>query len=225
MNRFAKTLVLLAAALLLLGVGPSRARADLIQTGGFEDPSPTGTWALFDSGSLAGWDSGNLLELQTAALFGPAAEGNQYMEMDSNRGDGNQFLTQSFATTLGASYSLRFAFSARPGHGQNILEVGIGGADAFDIFQGVVASASGSGLAQTAWTYYTLDFVATGGLTRIGFRDAGSDDSLGTLLDDVSVSGGAAASTPEPGTLILVASSLGGLAAWRRRRKRVSARA
>ena len=209
----------LALALLLAVLGPGVARADLIQTGGFEDPSPAGTWALFNSASLAGWGSANLLELQTSSLFGPAAEGSQYMELDSNRGDGNLFMTQAFATSIGSRYTLTFAFSARPGHSQNILEVGIGGSSAFDIFQGVVAQGSGSGLRQTAWTYYTLDFVATSTQTLIGFRDAGSDDSLGTLLDDVSVSGGGAAA-PEPGTLLLVASSLGGLAAWRRRRSR-----
>ncbi|MCF8034041.1 MAG: PEP-CTERM sorting domain-containing protein [Desulfarculaceae bacterium] len=37
--------------------------------------------------------------------------------------------------------------------------------------------------------------------------------------------GGSPAAAPEPGTLLLVASSLGGLAAWRRRKKIVSARA
>ena len=41
-----------------------------------------------------------------------------------------------------------------------------------------------------------------------------------------AISGGSSPSaTPEPGTLLLVASSLGGLAVWRRRKKTVSARA
>jgi len=42
----------------------------------------------------------------------------------------------------------------------------------------------------------------------------------GTISGNTPVGG-----APEPGTLLLVASSLGGLAAWRRRKKRVSARA
>ena len=202
---------------LLLVVTAFPAHADFIQTGSFEAPSPAGNWGLFNSSVVSGWDSPNLLEFQTASLFGPAAEGVQYIELDSNRGDGNQFITQNLATSIGDRYTLRFAFSPRPGHTQNILELGIGGPDAFDLFQGVVAQGSGSGLRQTAWIYYTFDFVATGTQTRIGFRDAGADDSLGTLLDDVSVTGGVA-SAPEPGTVVLLASSLIACAAWCRRR-------
>ena len=219
-----KVLLTGSATLLLALSSLGAASADQIQVGGFENPSLNGRWSLFASSSVSGWASNNMLEFQSSALFGPAAEGSQYMEMDSNRGDGNQFMTQILSTSIGASYSLRFAFSPRPGHSQNILEVGIGGLDDFDLYQGIVAQGSGTGLRQTAWTYFTLDFVATSSQTRIGFRDAGSDDSLGTLLDDVSISGGAA-SAPEPATLLLMAGPLAGMAAWRKRRRKKAARA
>ncbi|MBU1449527.1 MAG: DUF642 domain-containing protein [Proteobacteria bacterium] len=221
MDRARKIFLAGAVAFLLCLSYTGLANADLMQAGGFENPSLSGSWGLFNSSSVTGWDSPNLLEFQKSTLYGPAAEGSQYMELDSNRGDGNQFVTQTFSTSIGARYTLRFAFSPRPGHGENILEVGIGGLGDFSLLQGIMAQGSGVGLRQTAWTYYTLDFVATGSQTRIGFRDAGRDDSLGTLLDDVSVSGGAA-SAPEPATLLLVAGPLAGLAAWRRRRQKAA---
>jgi hypothetical protein len=52
------------------------------------------------------------------------------------------------------------------------------------------------------WTYYTYQFTATGGHTKLVFADAGTSNSLGTFLDDVSVkrlSGG-----------MMMASSFGG---------------
>ena len=217
MSYFRKIL-LAGFTVMLLGLAGGQAQADLIQTGSFENPVPAGRWGSFRASSVAGWDSPDMLEFQKSSLFGPAAEGNQYLELDSKRRDRNHFLTQAFSTSIGTRYTLRFAFSPRPRHADNILEVGIGGLNDFSLFQGIVARASGAGLRQTAWTYYTLDFVATGTQTRIGFRDAGRDDALGSLLDAVSVTAVTAA-TPEPGTLVLLASSLGGLAAWRRRRK------
>ena len=214
--------------MLLLAGGTLPARADLIQTGGFEDPSPAGTWALFDSEQLG-----------RVGLRQPFGASDRLPVRPGGRGPASTWSWTPTETTATSSWprvspppwgpTTLFALPFRPPatgrHRQNILEVGIGGSDLFDIFQGVAASASGSGLRQTAWTYYTLDFVATSSLTTTpGFRDAGYDDSLGSLLDDVSVIG-ASAAAPEPGALLLVGSSLGGLALWRRRRKLRFARA
>lgn len=212
---------------LLAGLGlalvlAAPAAADLIETGSFEDPSLAGNWSSFDSSQVDGWDSSSRIEIQGSSLFGPAASGNQYVELDSNRGDGNSYILQTLETVAGEHYTLSFAFSARPGHYDNAVEVVIGGANDFNIYSGIVASASGTGQSQTDWHYYSIDFVATGTQTQIGFRDAGADDSLGSLLDDVTVTGtgGGSGAVPEPGSLILLASGLGGLTAWRARRTR-----
>ncbi len=217
-----RALVWLAGLCLVL-ILAAPAAADQIQTGGFENPAMGGSWGLSWSNNVAGWDSTQILEFQTDRLWGgryAAAQGSQWMELDSNRGDGNPFVIQTIATEIGRDYTLRFAFAARPGWSENVLEVGIGNLSTFEVFRGVVASANYSGRAEMNWDYYTINFTALSSQTRIGFRDAGADDSMGTLLDDISLVAGASGSVPEPGSLLLLGSALGGLATWRRLRRR-----
>ena len=88
---------------------------------------------------------------------------------------------------------------------------------------------TGSAILQDLKGSDTVDFLLT-----VSYTDKTSHEFIPVLQSknlstwakmSGSISGGGSGAVPEPGTLILVASSLGGLAAWRRRRKRVSARA
>lgn len=206
----------LLAGILLLGI-TSIANANLIENGGFESSNVKahgGKWQQFSN--IADWSSDDKTEIQTNLLFGPAAEGDQYVELDSKSGDGNDWLTQTFSTVANQTYEFSFAFSARQNRTENVLEFGIfSGATLNDWLYENSISANGKGLKGTDWNYFTYSFVADSDFATIAFRDGGRDDSYGTFIDDVSV-----APVPEPGTMLLFGAGLAGLVGVNRRRKK-----
>ncbi len=173
---------------------------NLVTNGGFEAPDvSTGTWSIFDDGTAnLGWDvqwNGAFVGAPATAkleihdsLWTPVAEGAQYAELDADWGinDGEQasvVISQDIPTVAGNSYTLGYDFSPRPGTGSadNMLGVWVNGSNV----QNQVAD--GSANSGNAWTHYAYNFVATGAMTTIAFKDMGTPNSLGTLLDNVSV--------------------------------------
>jgi len=67
------------------------------------------------------------------------------------------------------------------------------------------------------WTQYTTSFVATSNATTLVFSAAGTDDSWGSSIDNVSVTTSA---VPEPGMLAMMGAGLVGLLGLGRRRLR-----
>jgi cysteine-rich repeat protein len=141
------------------------------------------------------------LELQNDLLGWAAQEGNQYAELDSDWDGSSGSLNgepasvkiyQDIQTIPGEKYTVSFWFSPRPNTGleDNRLEFSWGG--------NVVANnIAGAGENTTVWTKYTYTFTASSTSTRIQFADIGvPSDSLGTLLDNVSVKCGA--TEPQP---------------------------
>lgn len=138
-------------------------------------------------------------------MFGGAAEGDQHLELDadqngpSSRWDENPSdfrhslsgsensqiaVSQTITTTVGETYMLSFAFKARPGTSSDDNKLRVK----------VVDAASGAELvnqleddASNEWQYYHRPFTATGASTKIYFADEGTENTLGTLLDDVGV--------------------------------------
>jgi hypothetical protein len=170
--------------------------ANIVVNGGFEAPDiPAGTFALL--GSVPGWNlaSGPSIEIQDHVAGSPF-EGQQFLELDSN---GASSVYQDLATTPGA-YSLRFAFSPRPGVPVNTMQV---------LWDGLLLdtlNASGTGLADTQWAVYNYTVTATGPTTRLQFSGVGPSNSLGEYVDAVVVE----SVVPEPASL---ASALLGLIA------------
>jgi hypothetical protein len=211
-----KKLIIIVFGMLFTLAFSIPASANLITNGSFEQPIVTahsGDWEVFTS-PIDGWAQDGGIELQTSSLFGPAAEGNQYAELDVYSGGGNPWLVQTFDTIVGQSYTLSFAFSPRQGVADN------------NLFAGVISylggghylatggySASGIGLSGTDWTYYSIGFVADHTSSTIGFVDTGTDDGVGTFIDDVSVS-----AVPEPATVMLLGFGLVGLAGFGRKK-------
>ncbi len=189
-----------------------RGREELVQNGGFEAPvvtTPEG-WDIFDSGTaglcwIVQWYDGARnyggetrpepahLELHSEANNWTPYEGDQYAELDADWDGPSGALTgepasveiyQDLQTEAGAVYTLSYAFSPRPGNADNVLLVEWDG-QPFNQQH----SASGVGLSDTSWTEFTHTVTATSSSTCLSFTELGSADSLGSLLDGVSVLG------------------------------------
>jgi len=146
---------------------------NLLLNGSFEDPVVTahgGQWELFDV--IPGWTSNispDGIELQRG-LFGGASEGEQHVELDVKE---STVLTQTVTTLPGATYELRFDFSARDTNAAN------NSVEAFADATQVTSASSGN----LDWTTYSGTFVADAS-TDISFFDQGTSNGHGTLLDN-----------------------------------------
>lgn len=167
------------------GLSSARAAApsgSLIVNGSFEDPVLAGSFQFFSS--IPGWQPtgscGPGIEIDRNA-FGAAADGNQSIELNTTCVNG---VSQGVATTPGASYSLAFAFAARPGTtaAQNRMDVRF---DGLAVDQ-LGPRAPGAGL---AWSVHQVEVTATGSSATLSFQgaDLTATHSVGTELDFVSL--------------------------------------
>jgi hypothetical protein len=174
------------AQMLVLGAGLSSAQAavpsgSLIVNGSFEDPVIAGSFKLFSS--IPGWQPtgscGNI-EIDRNA-FGAAADGKQSVELNTTCVNG---VSQVVATTPGASYSLAFAFAARPGTtaAQNRMEIRFDGR----VVDQLGPRAPAAGL---QWSIHQYEVTATGSSATLSFQgtDPTASDGAGTELDFVSL--------------------------------------
>lgn len=185
-------MMMLTIALALVG-GASADDGNLIVNGDFEASAnpyfpdvSTGGWEAFEGTELFGWaitnpegsDFAPRLEVWDH-LRGDAYSGDQHIELDSYDPTTISQVTQDSSTTGGWCYELSYAWSPRPSHADNQLEVYVDGDKV------AYHSASGSGNSQTSWTPETYQFQATASTTEIAFAEVGFDDRLGMLLDTV----------------------------------------
>jgi hypothetical protein len=178
--------------------------ANIVSNWSFEEPVLQVPFEYFPS--IPGWSlaSGPSIELQQG-FNGPSFEGLQHVELDS---EANSAIYQDLVTAPGA-YRLSFAFSPRPGWGENTMEVFWNGT-LLDTLDG-----DGLNLASTNWTVHTYLVTATGPSTRLQFAAAGTSDSFGAYLDGVEVE----TVIPEPASTALCVVGLVGLAALRYKKK------
>lgn len=210
----------LVTSMFLLG-GVVGASANLLINGSFEDPivlAHGGQWEQFNT--VNGWGNAEVTEIQTKSLFGDAADGNQYVELDSITGNNlNHWLVQTFNTEIGKEYIFSFAYSPREGVLDNTLNAGVASykSQAGDWLTSDTLFADGSNMTGTNWTYHTYSFIADWTSATVAFQDGGIDDSYGTFIDAVSVT---AAPVPEPSTMLLFGTGLVGLVGLARRKKK-----
>jgi|GEM_PF-552831 len=123
-------------------------------------------------------------------VLGAAADGDQYVELDSDWGGPSDAGTgepasvsiyRTFATVPGASYTLKYSFAARPdtSAAENNLELKVEGVALNTT--GPTAGAAGP----IIWVEKTVNFVATDASTELRFTDLGTANSIGTFLDNV----------------------------------------
>jgi hypothetical protein len=159
---------------------------NLVTNSSFEEHGDlkNGSWGTFDS--IAGWqsDSGSI-EIQKGKHGGTpgAADGNALMELDSH---GNSAVYQDVKTGSDGTFKVSFSFSAREGGGggsdvaaNNLTDVYWGG----EKIATVTADEKG-------WEEYEFELPANpeeNDSTRLEFRAVGTNDSYGSLIDNVSV--------------------------------------
>lgn len=198
--------------------------SELIINGSFETPivSDPENWDIYPNGtSNLGWTvewessqtnhggqnrpSDAQLEYQRNLSGWNADDGDQYAELDSDwDGPGGTLgsepssirIYQDLETIAGESYTIDFAFAARPGttDADNSLAIRWNGS----LEDTVTASNTSSSI---LWTSYRYNFVANSATTRIEFADTGNPDSIGTFIDNVSVSCGNTAASCGNGIL------------------------
>lgn len=116
--------------------------AGLLANGSFEAPVLT---ARFEQPKgIAGWEllRGTEFELQRDDLYGPAADGRQYLELAADQGI---TIAQTVSTEPGETYLLSFAYSPRPTYERNEVEVRWGGQEVTSLGR------TGKGLSAPQW--------------------------------------------------------------------------
>jgi hypothetical protein len=160
----------------LLAVAPSAAQ-NLLLNGSFENPVypnpnnfpvPVTSWTTSPDSGFEVWRN----------LEGPAADGDQHLEIDVNTCN---TISQTIPTSSLNDYRISLAFAARNGVADNEIEV---------LWNGSViggATADGTGQNTIAWTYYTFLGHGASGSSTLQIRNIDACDGVGALLDDVSV--------------------------------------
>lgn len=189
------------------------ADGNLLQNGSFESPEVTASqkWQTFANGTggmawTVEWVEGQAEEFNSVDRPNPALQeyqegvngwlahdGDQFTELDSDwfgpTGPNSNIsgepalvkIYQDIVTTPGTLYQLKYYFSARPqtAADENVLIVKIGADSDTHTF--------GNATNQTNWIEYTKNFIAVSNSTRIEFQAGGTANSLGVLLDDVTL--------------------------------------
>ncbi|MYM67032.1 PEPxxWA-CTERM sorting domain-containing protein [Pseudoduganella sp. FT55W] len=193
------------AALLAGGAAHATPVTELLINGSFEQNiQANGTWNVYNN--LAGWTGGAYgIELRNN-VAGVAADGVNFVELDTTN---NSSLSQSVSTVLNKSYTLTFQFQDRPGvtTASQGLEISWGGQ--------VVGTVNNS--LNGGWQTVSYSLLGNGGMEALSFKAIGTNDSLGTSLDNISLT----TAVPEPETYAMMLAGLGlvGFAARRRKQK------
>jgi hypothetical protein len=195
--------------LALLGASSASAATSFVENFDENIGLSSGNFTTLGAGSTIGVFTAGAAGIEIQRNYpglSPADSGTQLVELDT-------FANSSMFTMIDSgTYSLKFAYSARPGVAAS--------SNGIDVYFGSTLLGSfaenGVGLSNTAFSTKTLDFTAsTAGALR--FVASGTSDSLGGFLDTISLTPSPA---PEPASWALMLGGFGAIGgAMRSRRK------
>ena len=144
-----------------------------------------GTTNLITNGSFengtTGWcGNGDYIEVNTAGAYGVSAvTGAMVLELDANKTNTVTGVYQDITTVAGQSYQLSVDVAQRAGYAASTNTVEV-------FWEGVkIATIDPT---STALTKYTFTVTAADASSRLEFREqAGDDDSVGGIIDNVSL--------------------------------------
>jgi hypothetical protein len=218
---------ILTAGCFLIWAG--HAQANLLTNGSFENPNNTfvpdvnHTMSLA-SGSTAipGWTTTNgtfTAWIQNGNPWNiPASDGSFFLDF-TGYGDTGTYggVTQSFATTIGAQYTLTFDL----GYGGN--SVAFAGPVSVNVSTGGAATTFISGLGAVnpgVWNHETYYFTATSNTTALSIIGHSTFGGEYIGLDNADVELGIVSSVPEPATFGFVGVVLLGLTTFKLRQRK-----
>ena len=193
--------------------------------------------------SLANWDitSGSVDVVGSGDTFGlPCAGGIRCLDLDGTTNAGGTIVTKdSFAFAANSLVTITFDLAgSQRGDAPNPFAVGFLFDGATDVLQftpgggfGTVAPADGLGLFQVSYngtvpsdfpyTGFSLSFRTNSAGSLQAFFSTGSNDNIGPLLDNVSLS---IAAVPEPATWAMMIGGVGMAGGALRRRRSATVR-
>lgn len=200
--------VVLASGLAMAGAASAN-MPNLIVNGSFESIAQgDNSWSIYGNGQLDGWKVGKYGVEVRDSVAGEAFDGENFVELDTTR---NSWISQSFATVIGQTYTVSYAYAPRNGVSKNSNALGA-------FIDGVrLDRQAAAGVSPDAWDIYSFDFVAGKASTTLKFAALGKSDSYGGSLDAVAVT---AAPVPEPETWAMLLAGVAFVGSMARRRIR-----
>lgn len=200
--RMSRIVSMLAAVLAGTTLAASGASANLLINGSFESPTisfpfyenygPTNL-GNYGGTSFSGWTiTVNNVDIvsQVGGWPAGAADGVQYLDLVGYGSTGG--IAQSFATAIGQTYSLSFAYANNPGStssaAANVAVLGAPGISS--VFTHSISTTNNLG-----WTIFSGWFIANSTTSVLDFSNTVGRNNGGVLLDAVNVT-----AVPEPAT-------------------------
>lgn len=221
-------------ALMLIGsTGQAFAQSDnLLFNGDFETTDGTqsnrrsnftldgmnnGNWGTFDS--IPGWETtaGDSIEIQRNTIV-RAESGSNYVELDSYA---NSAMSQTLNLNAGDEYELSFYYQARTGTPNDNGIAVFADSNLESLFSNEIYSVNETRARGTTWAQHSVSFTASAEAMTISFAATGRNNSLGGLVDSISLNPVTVQVGPAPtvGGGLLGALALLGLGLLRRSRR------